>query len=175
MNAVITDAARINARVLLTSRGNVSSTGRDGTTPRDRNFYGPVKWSVLIGVTTVSPTIIRSQDIDNPHGSTGSVEVGDTQIFDTSIDGNLAENGNSMPIFSKLIRQEISHNYSNNIYLRCTVEFMSNFVGTKAPDFMYLGLPAVNASDKLRSFSTPLPDLEGQRMDPTGMRRAMFL
>ena len=34
-------------------------------------------------------------------------------------------------------------------------EFTSNAVVTKAPDFRHFGLLAVNASDELRSFSTP--------------------
>ena len=89
------------------------------------------------------------------NGSTGSVEIGDTQKFDTSIDGNLAENGDSAPIFSKVIRRELSHNSSADIYLRCRAEFMIIAVGTKAPEIMHLGIPAANASDELRSFVTP--------------------
>ena len=35
------------------------------------------------------------------------------------------------------------------------MDFTSNAVGAEAPDFVYLGLPAVNASDELSSFGTP--------------------
>ena len=71
--------------------------GRDGPTTKDRRVSGLGKGTVLIG-GTVSPTITGSQDIVNPHGSNGSVEVRDTQIFNTSIDGNLSKNEYSTPI-----------------------------------------------------------------------------
>ena len=114
-------------------------------------------WPVLIGGTTVSSTcgIMGSQEIISKHGSTGSVETGDTQNFDTYIDESLDKNGNSTPIFSKAIGRELFHNSSSDIYLRCRVEFTSNVVGTEAPDFMLLGLPAVNTSNEVMSFGTP--------------------
>ena len=81
--------------------------------------------------------------------------VRDTKIFNTSIDGNLAENGDSTPISSELIGQELSHNSSADIYSHCMVDFMSSSVGTEAPDFVHLGLLAVNSLDELSSFVTP--------------------
>ena len=128
---------------------------RDGTTPWYGNISGPGNGPALIGGTTVSPTTTGIQDIFNPHGSTGSMEVGDTQIIDTSIIKNLANNGDYMPIFSTVIGQELSQFSSANLYLRCMVDFMSNSIGTNAPYLMHLGFPAVNASDELRSFGTP--------------------
>ena len=83
------------------------------------------------------------------------MEVGDTQIFDNSIDRNLVENGDSTPIFSKVIGRELSHDSSSDIYFRCRVDCRSNSVGIKAQDFMHLGLPDVNASEELRSFGIP--------------------
>ena len=103
------------------------------------------------------------------------MEVRDTQIINTSIDGNLTKNGDSTPIFSKVIRQELSEDSSAYIYSRCRVNFTNNDVGTEAPDFMYLGLLTINASDELRSFGYYIPDLEGQRMDPTSLRLFIFL
>ena len=137
---VITDAARISAHVLQTPHEHVSRKGRDSTTPQDRNVSGPGKEPVMIGGTTVSPTRMAIQDIVNPYGSTGSVEVGDTQIFYTFIDVNLAENGDSTPILSKAIGRELSHDSSIDIYLCRRVDFTSNSVGTKSPDFMHLGI-----------------------------------
>ena len=95
------------------------------------------------------------QEIISKHGSTGSTEIGDTQKLDISIDESLAKNGDYMPIFSKVIRQELSHDNTDYIYLRCRLDFTSNAVGTEAPDFMHLGIPAINTSDELRSFGTP--------------------
>ena len=133
--------------------------GRDSTTTRDGNTYiSPprLNYPVLIGGgITVSPTRTGSQNIVSPKGRTGSVEVRDAQIFNTSINGNLTNNGDPTPTFSKVIGKELSHKSSVGIYLSCRVNFMRNVVGTEIPDFMHLGLPAVNASDELGSFGTP--------------------
>ena len=101
---VITDVARRSGRVLRTPCKHVSRTARDGTTPQDWNIAGPGNAPVMIG-GTVSLTRTGIQFIFKPHGSTGYVEVRDTQIFNTSIDGNLPENGDSKPICSKVIRR----------------------------------------------------------------------
>ena len=118
----------------------------------------PLNSPVMIGGTTVSPTrgIIGIQDIFSIHRATGSVEFGDNQKFDTSIDGNFAENGDSTPIFSKVIGRELSHDSSADICSRCRVESASNYIVTEAPVFMHLGLLAVNALDELQSFGTPV-------------------
>ena len=99
-----------------------------------------------------------SQEIVSIHGYTCSVEVADTQTFDTSINGNLAKNGDSTPIFSTVIGQELSHESSADIYSRCRVDFTSNAVRTKAPGFMHLRLPAINALDELSPSVPLLPD-----------------
>ena len=116
----ITDMVRISAGVLQNT-GHVSRTGIDRIMPQDKNVSGMGKGTVLIGGTTVSPTcgIIGSHDIVSIHGATGSVETWDTQKFNTSIDGNLADNGDYTPIFSRVIRKELSHNSSVDIYSRC--------------------------------------------------------
>ena len=106
----------------------------------------------------MSPTcgIMGSKEISSIHGSTSSAEIGDTQKFDTSIDGNLAKNCDYTPIFSKVIGRELYHESSTDIYLCCQVEFTSNAVVTEAPDFIHLGLLAVNAWDELGSFGNPI-------------------
>ena len=104
---VIMNEVCSSARILRTPREHVSSRGRYGTTLRDRNFSIPRKGTVLIGGTTAYPTKMGIQEIVNPHGYTGSMEIRDIQILDTSIDGNLAENGDYAPIFSQLIGQDM--------------------------------------------------------------------
>ena len=94
-----------------------------------------------------------SQEILSKHGSTE--KIGNNQEFNTSINGNLTEDESSMPILRKVIRQELSHNSSTDIYLRCRVDLTSNAVGTEAPYFMHVDMPAVNESDETRSFGTP--------------------
>ena len=105
----ITYMVRSSARVLRTP-GHLSRTVREGTTPRNCKTYiiSPrMNSPILIVGNTASPTcdIMGSQKIISIHGSTGSVEVRDTQKFNTSIDGNLAKDGDSTSIFSNLIGQ----------------------------------------------------------------------
>ena len=156
---VITDVARSSAHVLRTP-GHVSRTGRDGTKPR--NGYVVVRsprdnGPVMIGATTVYPDcgIMGSLDILDKHGYTGSVEIRDTQKFDTLIDGELAEDGDSNTIFSKLIGQELSHGSRADIYSLFRMDFMSNVVKTEVPNFVNLGLTAVTASDEFSTFCNP--------------------
>ena len=153
---VILDAVRSSARVLR-NPCCVSRTSRDGTTPRDGDVMaspprdnGPV----LIGGTTVYPECgtMGGLEILNKHGSTSYVEIRDTQKLDTSIDGNLAEDGDYTTIIRNVIGRELSNDSTTDIYLRCTVEFTSKIVGNKEPNFVHLGLPAFNASDELNPF-----------------------
>ena len=106
LKGVITDMACSSAHIFRIP-GDVIMTGRDGTTPRGGNVVirSPgVNYPVLIGgVTTTYPTRMGRQEIVSPKGPTGSVEVRNSQIFNTSINGNLAENGDPTPIFSKVI------------------------------------------------------------------------
>ena len=111
---------------------------------------------VLIGGgTTVSPTRTGSHDIGILKGPTGYVEIRNAQPFSTSIDGNSDKNGDTKPIFSKLIGRELFHHSRANIYLRCRLNFTRNAVGTKRPNFINLGLPALHTLDELWSFRIP--------------------
>ena len=83
------------------------------------------------------------------------MEVSNAKIFHTSVNVDLNENGDPTPTFSKLIGRELSHNSSADIYSRYQVNFTHNAVGTKIPNFINLGIPAVHTPDELGSFSTP--------------------
>ena len=82
-------------------------------------------------------------------------KIWDTQKLDTSVDRKLADNEGSTSIFSKVIGNEMPHSSGGNPYLRCQVHFTSNAVGTKAPQFLDLRLPNVNALDEVNIFGTP--------------------
>ena len=115
----ITDTARSSVRVLWTPV-HVRRTCRDNTTPGDCtvSLSSPrMNSPVLIEGTTVSPAceLIGSLGILNKYGSTGSVEIGYTKKFDTSIDGIFSKDVDSKTIFRKLIGQELSHISSNYI------------------------------------------------------------
>ena len=137
LNVIFTDTARSSKRI-FGNHGGVIQTGRDGTMPRDGNtsirsprYNSPV----LIGrYNTISPTRTGSHEIGIPKGPTGPVEVRNYQIFNTSINVNLTNNGDPTPTVSKSIRLELSHNSISNIFSRCWVNFTRNAVITEIPD-----------------------------------------
>ena len=77
------------------------------------------------------------------------------QNFDASVDGDFSNYGDSTSIFRKVLGRELSDSISFDIYLRCPMDFTTNTVGTEAPNFVNLGLPAVNASDEFNTFVEP--------------------
>ena len=83
------------------------------------------------------------------------MEVRNTQILNTSIKENSADNGDPTPTFSKVIRQELSDDSSANIYSRCCLKFTCDAVVTESPNFMNLGLLPVHTSDEIKSLSIP--------------------
>ena len=106
LKVIAMDMMRSGARVFWTP-ADVSRHDTDRTTPRDSNtsissprFNSPV---FIGGDTTVSPTRTEIQEIGIPKGPTGSVEVRNTQPFNTSINGYSSENGDTKLTFSKLI------------------------------------------------------------------------
>ena len=60
-----------------------------------------------------------------------------------------------MSIFSNVIGYELYHSSSTDLYSCFRMDFASNAVGTEAPNFVYLGLLAINAMDEFNIFSTP--------------------
>ena len=94
-------------------------------------------------------------DVLNRRQSTPPSVSRKNQKFDTSVDRNLADDGYYTSIFRKLLGQELSYSLCANIYLRCWLDFTSNVVGTEAPNFVRLGLLAVNASDEFNTFIAP--------------------
>ena len=99
--------------------------------------------------------IIGSLDVLNKRQSTSPSVSRNIQNFDASIDVNLSDDRDITFIFRKAIGRERSHSRSANIYLRCQMDSTSNAVGTGTPNFVYLGLVAVNALDKFNTFGTP--------------------
>ena len=104
LKVIVPDAARSGALFLQTP-GDVSRMGRDGTTPRDGNTSirsSRLNSPVLIGGgTAISPMRTGIQDIGSPKELTGSVEFRNAQIFNTSINGNSAKNGDLRPLSVK--------------------------------------------------------------------------
>ena len=156
---VIMDAACISTRVLRTP-GHVSRMSRYGTTPRNGDVVvrsSRYNRPVLIGGIGVPQTMGNSgsQDILKNWKSTSPSLGRNAQKFDASVDGSLINDGDFVSIFIKVLGHKLVDSISADIYSRCRLEFTSNFVGTKAPDFVHLGIPDVNSSDEFDAFVTP--------------------
>ena len=91
----------------------------------------------------------------NKQQSTSSLVSRNTRKFNASVDDILPNAKDSTSIFSKVLGQELSGSLSNNIYLRCWMDFTSNVIGTKAPNIVNLGLSDVNLFVEFNAFGTP--------------------
>ena len=65
--------------------------------------------------TSVSPTMMGSQDIGSPRGSIGPQEVRNAQPLDTSINGISAEHRYPDPTWSKVIGHRLSDESSADV------------------------------------------------------------
>ena len=118
---VITNAARSSACIIWTP-GHVRRTGRESTTPCNCNVAvrSPCdNRTVMIGCIVVSPTMGHSgsQDILNKRQSKYPRVRRNTQQFDASVDGNLADDRDSKAIFSNVLGHKLSDSLSADIYL----------------------------------------------------------
>ena len=93
---IVTDEACSGVHVFWTP-SDVSRNDMDGTTLKDGNtpirsprFTSPV---LIGGGTTISPTRTGSQEIIRPKGPTGYVEVRNTEMFNTPMNGILWRRG----------------------------------------------------------------------------------
>ena len=153
------DAMQRNTRILQTPR-HVRRTGRDGTTPGVCDVDINTPWCnspVLIVGTIVSPAcgIGRSLGVLNKQQSKPPSVSRNIRNFNASVDGNLDNDGYSTSIFIKAIGFKLPNSLSDHIYLRFRMNFTSNAVGTKAPNFVNLGILSVNPSDEFNTFVTP--------------------
>ena len=98
----------------------------------------------------------NAQIIQTPRHVSWTVRDGNTPgDCNVSVRSPFSNDGDSKSIFSNVIGRELSDSPRVDIYLRCWVDLMSNTVRTEAPNFMDLGIPAVNASDGFNAFGTP--------------------
>ena len=132
--------------------GQVSRTGRDGSTPgdtilsvRSKTYSSPV----LIGIPTISPAcgISRSLQVGKKRQSTCPDKVTNAQKLETVIDRKLPDNPYFSSVFSKVISREISHGSRDGLYLCCRMKLSSNVVETEASQFVDLELPVINTSN----------------------------
>ena len=141
--------------------GQVSRTGRDGSTPGDTGLAvrsKPYPSPVLVLSLTISPAcgISGSLQVERKQQSTSPDEVRNSQKLDTVVDGKLPDDRDSASVFSKVISRELSHGSRDDLYLRCRMNFLINVVQKEAPQFVYLGLPAINTLDEIGFLGTPV-------------------
>ena len=154
LKGIVTDLARSTAHVFRTP-ADTSWHGMDGTTPRDGNpTIGSIRLTspVRIGGSNICySSRTGNQYIINPRGSIGPQWIRDDQPLDTSINGNYSEHRDPAPIFSKLIGRKFIDESSADVNSRFRMNFGSDTVLTKSPNFVNLGLASVHISDGLRS------------------------
>ena len=131
---------------------------------------------VCIGaVPYISPTNIRSQEIENTRRSIVPQEVRNTEPFDTSINGISAKHRDPTPTWSKVIGRKLSEKSSAYIYLCCRTNLTRDAVLTESPNFMNPGLLYVQTLDELSSIFIPTTRIRRQRDGsnwlPTGHRQ----
>ena len=127
--------------------------------PNDMNNVGVTTRSttqVLIVTGTSAPPIrIRCQDIDSPRGSIGPQKFRNAHPFKTSINLFSPKHRHPTPIFSKLIGRKIFLDEIADVYTCKRIDFGSNSVVAKSPNFMPFRLRPANTADKLNSLIVP--------------------
>ena len=78
-----------------------------------------------------------------------------SEALDAPINLFSAVHGPPTPILSKVISPKTVSGESANVYSRKWMDFASNYVVSKIPNFMDLGLSPANAMDKLKSVIRP--------------------
>ena len=69
---------------------------------------------------------------------------GNTQELDAVVGGKFPDDLESASIFNKVIGHKLSYGPSDDIYLRCRMNFVGDAVQTYTPQLVYLGLPTIN-------------------------------
>ena len=110
----------------------------------------------MIGSPTASPDcgLSGSLHLGNKRQSTSQEKIRNAQKLDTAVDKNFPDDKDSASVFGNVIGRELFHGSSNGLYLRCRMNFSSHIIQTEAPQFVDLGLPAVNTSNKFGILGT---------------------
>ena len=155
---VVADAARGSVRVNQTLR-HVRRMARDGITPGKTGLAvssKPASYPFLIGSTTISPACGLSEilQVGKKRQYNSPDRVRNAKKLDTAVGKNFPNDWYSASVFSKAIFCNLSHGSSNYLYLSCRMKFSINVVQTEVPQFVDLGLPAVNTLNELGILGT---------------------
>ena len=138
----------------------VIRNGINGSTPGNILNSVSVKHApspVLIGIVSTLPPcgLSGSLQIANKRQSM-SPDLGiNTQKLDAVVDRNFPNDLDYASIFRKVISHKLSDGSSDEIYSRYRVNFAGDVVQTQTPQFMYLGLLAINTLDESSVLDTP--------------------
>ena len=110
----------------------------------------------MIGGVGTSPPcgLNRSLQVANKQQSTSPHHGQQHPKLDAVVDGKLPDDLDSASIFSKVIGHKISDGSSNDLYLRCRMNYTTDAVQTQVSQFMNLGLPLINTLDESGILST---------------------
>ena len=137
-------------------------TGRDGSMPRDVNTA--VSTARLnnprpsFNSTFNSPTRNGNQDIVIPRQSIIATEARNKKPLNAPINRISAVHGYSTSIFSKVIGPKTVSGESADVYAHERMEFTSNSLVDKSPNFLDLGLSPANTTDNIKSIVGPRVD-----------------
>ena len=152
------DAARRAAHVFRTP-ADISRHGTDGTTPWDINtavesaiLTSPVR---ICGSTTGSQRRTGNQDIISPRGPISPQWSRDADPLDASINGFPAKHRYPTPIFIKEIGRKCIDESSADVNSHCRINFSSDAVFTKIPNFVNMWLASVHTRDEHGSVFVP--------------------
>ena len=148
---IITDAASCGVWVNRTPR-QVSLTAVGGSTPSDIGHaisieHAPSPFLIVIFGTSPPCGMNGSLQVANKCQPTYPALVWNTQQLDDVVDGKLPNDLDSASIFSKVMGYKLSDGSSDDLYLRYRMEFLADVVQTQTPQFMDMGLPAINTLD----------------------------
>ena len=159
MEEVVVDTACDGAWVNH-NRGQIIQTEVDGSTPGNTGL-------AIMSKTAPSPVLIRSPTISPACGLRGSLKfgkklqftspdkVGNAPKLDTVVDGKFPYDRDYASVSSQVIYRELSHGSRDDLCLLFRMNLLSNVVQTEAPQFVDLGLPAINTLNEIGFLGTP--------------------
>ena len=155
---IVMGLARSAARILK-DPPVVNWKDAGSTTPQYINTVGmPSRATTPVRIGTgpsVPPISIRIQDIEGPRRSVIPQEVSNVDPPDASINRISSKNRDPTPTWSKVIGRKFANKSIADVYPRSRMNFASDTVLSKSPNFMDLGMLSVNTTDNLGSVFAP--------------------
>ena len=150
-----------------------------GLIPQDRNI---IKISprattpVRTGTGPSAPPIsIGSQKIGDPRGAIIPKEVMSADPLNASIDIIPSKHRDPTPTWIEVIGSKFINKSITNIYAHIRMNFASDTVFSKSPNFMDLGLSSVDTTDELRSVFTTTTRIDSENHESYWILRSLCI